>query len=398
MRPLRALAIFALLLAGWSGWRVDSSLGVFAVWAAARMQAVSGRVAEAAPQPRIVEAYAWSLEPALAGSGAGQTRRLVFADARVLAAGMAPAIAPAMVEADAKADPGAASPARGAAAAAPLSSPPPAPGGYQRAEAAYGALAARQLRAAADGFSAALAADPAHPNAGAWRVELRRLRQRWHGEAYALFREGGSVLTAGQRPLYGGGQAGLRLAYTPAPLAPQPVDLFARATVAADWFDVDGKSAQAALGVGWRPFGRDGPMLSAERLVAIGRGARSAFAVRAEGAATHFADARLPLDLAVYAEAGIIGARRRDPFAGGQMTALYPVFATDRTRLALGGGAWAGVEDAGNSVARADIGPALALSHRIGRTAVELRAEYRARVAGNAAPGSGPVVTVVTRY
>ena len=57
----------------------------------------------------------------------------------------------------------------------------------------------------------------------------------------------------------------------------------------------------------------------------------------------------------------------------------------------IGGGAWAGGQ---KGVGRVDIGPRASVSFRVKRIGVRAAVDYRARVAGHAAPGSGPALTL----
>lgn len=270
---------------------------------------------------------------------------------------------------------------------------------FAAAEDAYAALARGDRRHAADRFETAIDGAPAHPNAGLWRTALQQLRRRWGFDAYSLLRDGGGSIAANSRPLLGGGQSGARVGYTLNPLARRPVEIFARLNVAQDGFDVDGRSAQAAIGAAWQPLGRHGPSLGVERLIAIRRGGRNAWAARIAGGAAHTANARLPIDLSAYAEAGVAGLQQRDLFAGGQAYALYPLRIDDTTRVTVGAGAWGSTQDsAGGRLSRVEIGPSAQITRRVRGGSVELRAEYRRRVIGNAAPGSGPAITVATRF
>jgi hypothetical protein len=389
MRPLRALAVLMLLLAAWTGWRVDVARATYAAMLADR------RV----PPARGTELpllYAWATAPTWHPDSAPVDARAPLAGhAAVVAAPIAPAALAgsdaAALAADRALDP--------VPRVAPL--PPsaaPARYAYMAADRAYHALAGGDRRAAAADFAAALAAMPDHPNAGPWRAELARLERRWSLEAYSLIRDAGDAALAPARPLFGGGQSGARIGYTLDPLASRPLELFARLNVGQDWLDVDGRSAQAAIGAGWRPLGHNGPAIAAERLISVGQGARDAWALRLSGGAARAANAALPVDLSAYAEATVVGARRRDWFAGGQAHALHPLLATPRMHIAVGAGLWGGIQHAGTTTGRLDIGPSAQLTHRVGAGAIELRAEYRARVAGTAAPGSGPAVTVSARY
>lgn len=271
----------------------------------------------------------------------------------------------------------------------PVTPRPPALSGYERAAIAYADLARRDRRAAAQGFAAALDAAPDVPNATAWRVELSRLRQRWSGDAFILVRGAGPT-GLGVAPLLGGGQSGGSLAYTPDPLARRPVAVVARAAVAhrGAFFGlagVDEASLQTALGIRWQVA--PGASLTAERLFAGGALARKAWMARAAGGG----DGKFgPLRLDAYAEVGIVGARRRDAFASAQAHAVMPLVAD----LNAGGGVWASVQHATGTVHRVDIGPTI-----VWRTGpLTVRGDWRFRVTGNAAPDSGPALTIAAGF
>lgn len=172
----------------------------------------------------------------------------------------------------------------------------------------------------------------------------------------------------------GGSQAGARLAYA-----------FNRALAASlrTTSNIGGeRGAEVALGVRWTPL-RNVPLsITAERRHGFGSG-RSAFALFAEGGVY---DRPMPFRMRMdaYAQAGVVGFRRRDLFADGAMTFTRPVW----RQFSLGGGVWGGVQP---GVYRIDAGPRLSL--RVGRS-MRIHLDYRQRIAGNAAPGSGPAVTI----
>ncbi|TRW14012.1 hypothetical protein [Glacieibacterium frigidum] len=275
---------------------------------------------------------------------------------------------------------------------AALFAPPrlaPSPAAFDLAAAAYADLARRDRRSAASKFEAALAVDPAASNAPAWRTELRRLRQQWSGDAYILVRGAGPT-GLGVAPLFGGGQSGGSLAFTPDPLARRPIAVVARATVAHEGKDfgiagIDRGSLQTALGVRWQVV--PGASLTAERLIAGGSAARDAWVLRTAGGTAHKLG---PVQLDVYAEAGVVGARRRDTFASAQARAELPLPAG----LDAGGGAWVSIQNAATTVHRVDIGPTI--GWRAGP--ITARADWRFRVAGDAAPGSGPALTLSAAF
>lgn len=386
MRPVRAFAMLSITLAMWAVWRFDEASVTYAAMLSARRGAATqARSAQPVPAMHALVPLAASDAPALAG-------RLVAMhsapehDAETMIAGAAAPPDAHRPDTESDAPPVSAARFGGTDTA------------FASAEAAYHAMARGDRRAAAQGFASALAADPRHPNASAWRAELSALRKRWRMDAYSLVREGASGLVS-DRPLLGGGQSGIRLGYTPDPLAQRPIELFGRLAIAHDGLSPKGRSTQAAIGAAWMPLGRGGPAVGAERLIALGREGRDAWAIRVSGGAWHTADAKLPLDLSGYAEAGIVGASSRDGFAGAQALALYPIAMRKGTRIGIGGGVWGSVQDGETRTAsRLELGPGAQLSQQIGKGTIELRGEYRFRIAGDAAPGSGPTLTVATRF
>ena len=271
--------------------------------------------------------------------------------------------------------------------------PSTVPSAFDVATAAYVELAKGHRRAAATGLNAALDADPSAANAPGWARDRRALGKRWSVDAYVFLRDAGNV-GIGLSPLLGGGQSGASLAWTPIPLARRPLYAVARITAANAGglrFDgFDNGSTQAAAGVRWQVVPQ--LSLSAERLFAVGRDGRAAWTLRAAGGvARHIG----PLIADAYAEGGVLGIRHRDLFAGAQARIVFPLtFA--RLRFEPGGGLWSGIQRTGTSVERVDVGPTLAVA----ADDWHLRAavDYRFRVAGNAAPGSGPAVTVSSAF
>jgi hypothetical protein len=200
---------------------------------------------------------------------------------------------------------------------------------------------------------------------------------RWSVSAWSFVRRGdGAALATGGT--LGGSQAGIRATYRLAGA------LAASARVASPLGRPRG--AEAALGLDWRLPGRVPLHLLAERRQKLGREGRSAFGITLYGGAD---DIRLgPLRLDAYGQAGAVGARRRDLFADGAARLSLPL-----GRLKLGIGAWAAAQP---GAARVDIGPQLALP--LPGRGVTLAVDWRRRIAGQAAPGSGPALTVAAGF
>ena len=210
-------------------------------------------------------------------------------------------------------------------------------------------------------------------------LEPRRI-DRWQLTTWALLRSQQTGI-AGSRSLAAGGQlgasqAGARLMYN---LTGQ-IALAARTSS-----EVGRRGGEIAAGVRVQPFAHLPIWLTAERRQAIGRygGGRNAFALFAEGGVY---DLPLPwrFSLDSYLQGGIVGARSRDLFVDGALTATRPVF----SRFSAGFGIWGGAQP---GLYRIDAGPRITM--RV-RGNVKLHLDWRQRLRGNARPGSGPALTL----
>ncbi len=260
----------------------------------------------------------------------------------------------------------------------------------------YRGLRAGDRRAAARQFEAALAADPEAPQAGAWAAELAALRRRWGVEAYVLARGPGASDALAAGPVLGGGQAGAELRFIPDPMARRPIAAFARVSSAAGRDGgLDPDSAEAAVGVRWRPLSRVPLALDAERRFALGALSRNAWAGRLSGgAAVEGRVAGRTLLVESWGEGGVVESRGGiDLYAGGQVRGATPLATLGRMTIDAGAGAWgAGQRSFGETSSRLDLGPSTRI--RLGDWPVSAQIDYRVRVAGDAEPGTGPAVTV----
>lgn len=238
---------------------------------------------------------------------------------------------------------------------------------------AYIHLAAGNRRAAVYYFDAALAGSD--PQAGMWRKQRDQLTRRWSANAYSLVRASGDMGLVGA-PLLGGSQSGISFGFSPDPLSSRPLTLKLRGGVD----HVRGEDGFAAVGIEWRPFT---PItLAVEQISTSGRSAHHSWAVRASGGTEQNIGA---LRLVSYAEGGLIG---DSPYAAGQVRAAV-ILHRKLTEIAPGFGVWASLQHDRKTIDRVDVGPGVV--GRIGPLAVEV--DYRFRIAGNASPGSGPVLT-----
>lgn len=211
---------------------------------------------------------------------------------------------------------------------------------------------------------------------------------RLRGSGWVFWRPGGmqqSALSSVGR--LGGSQAGLRLDYELTPGARHRVAAYARATSALE----RPAAPEAALGIAVQPLRTVPVTLALERRIALGKGARNAMAVMAVGG---FGPTPVVkgIEAEAYAQAGMVGFRRRDGFVDGKLSLLSPV-ANSPLRIggAVSGGAQPGVR-------RLDIGPEVQLRLPLPSVAARLSVEWRERIAGRAAPASGLAVTLATDF
>lgn len=206
-------------------------------------------------------------------------------------------------------------------------------------------------------------------------------RSRLSGSAWLVARGGGGLggsLGGGQ---LGGSQAGVRLAY-----ALNSGRSLALATRLSS--PLGAGSRELALGLEWQPTrlplrlvteqriaidgGRGGPMIGivgGAGPVAIGAG------FVAEG----------------YGQAGWIARDGGEGFADGAARVARGVATLGVVPVQLGGGIWGAAQ---KGTARLDLGPSLSAAVPVGSRRVRVSLDWRQRVAGNARPGSGLVLTL----
>lgn len=216
--------------------------------------------------------------------------------------------------------------------------------------------------------------------------------ERWQAGAWLLWRPGRSPTASAEAGAaaggqLGGSQAGMRIDYLLAPRSALRPAAYARVTAALK----RPHAPEAAAGIAIRPVGVLPVSIGLERRVALGAGGRDAFALLAAGgfgprpvAAGVIADG--------YAQAGVVGFRRTDGFVDGRLSLLAPV---SRSPLSVGmtlsGGAQPGAS-------RLDIGPEARVRLPLADRAARLSVEWRQRVAGRAAPGSGLAITLAADF
>lgn len=225
---------------------------------------------------------------------------------------------------------------------------------------------------------------PARPNATPLALAARSAPGRWSASAWLFVRrdEGGTALAPGG--MLGGGQSGARLLYRLNRDSRQRLALSGRLYAPLR----RRAGAEAALGLDWHPIARLPVNILAERRQALGEEGRSAFALTIYGGGGR----RLPggLRLDGYAQTGMVGLRSRDLFVDGAVRLSAPVGPVE-----LGAGAWGAAQP---GVSRLDAGPQISVRLPVEPTNLRLSAEWRFRLAGDAAPASGPALTLAADF
>jgi len=244
-------------------------------------------------------------------------------------------------------------------------------------------------------YPAVLSAAPSPPQADR-QPEPPPALARWSGDAWLLLRPGdngfnapgaglpGAIVPAG---FYGGSQAGAVLRYRLAPSSAWRPTLYLRAASGIE----RPRGEEVALGFAFRPLGKVPVAAMVE-----GRATRTTTGTVVRPAAalvTELPPAQLPggLRAEAYLQAGYVGGRDATGFVDGQARIEKPLASLGKFRLRAGGGVWGGAQRGAN---RLDLGPTATLEIPLGTATSRLAADYRFRMAGGAAPGSGPVVTV----
>ncbi|QYJ07952.1 hypothetical protein [Qipengyuania flava] len=217
--------------------------------------------------------------------------------------------------------------------------------------------------------------------------------KRWRFDSWVVLRQGGAGLsgTGSQPASYGASQMGSVLAYRLAPSSRRQPSAYARASQAL----VAAGEREVALGLSARPLPRLPVSLHLEARVTERPGETE---VRpAAFLAGGFERVDLPAGLRArgYGQAGYVHGDFATAFADGKIVADREVASFDLGKASLGVGAWGGAQKGAH---RLDIGPTLSLDIRLGETPARLEADYRWRLAGNAEPGNGGVLTLSTGF
>jgi hypothetical protein len=148
------------------------------------------------------------------------------------------------------------------------------------------------------------------------------------------------------------------------------------------------RTAEMAAGLRWQPLRQIPIALTAERRQSFGPDkGPPAFALFAEGG-LYDRPIVAGFNLDAYLQAGVVGLRERAGFVDGSATLTRPLW----RQFSAGIGMWGGAQP---GLARFDVGPRL--SYRIG-SKMRVHVDYRQRLLGQAAPGSGPVLTLAANF
>lgn len=221
-------------------------------------------------------------------------------------------------------------------------------------------------------------------------LSTRQTGLRWSADGWLLWRGTGGIPSLGGT--YGASQAGAVLRYQLVPGSARHPALYLRASspVTAP------HGAELAIGLALRPLPRVPVVAGAELRVVQSRLGRAALRPAAM-LVSEFPPMSAPLGLRaeVYAAAGYVGGRDATAFVDGQVRADRRIMRLGAAELRAGGGLWGGAQ---RGAARLDIGPSATLFLPLGSGSGRLSADWRLRVSGDAAPPSGPALTLSASF
>ncbi len=223
--------------------------------------------------------------------------------------------------------------------------------------------------------------------------DLARVRsggeRRWSGDGWLMWREGGAIARNGvTAPTYGASQGGVVLRYRLAPSSALQPTAYLRVTGAMD----NSGQADSAFGFSARPIG-------ALPLIAAVEGRVSRFSngsIHLRPAAmviTELTPQPLPFAMRaeIYGAAGYVGGPGATGFVDGQLRLDHHLATVGPTEIRAGGGLWGGAQQ---GASRLDVGPTATVRVAGEHFGARLGFDWRLRVAGDAAPTSGPAVTL----
>lgn len=203
---------------------------------------------------------------------------------------------------------------------------------------------------------------------------------RLTGSAWLIARPGSGLSQSPLGGQLGGSQAGIRLAY--ATDRARRLALVGRVAT-----PLAGPGREAAAGIEWQPTRVPVRIVAEQRLAIDGGGGGPAIGVVGGVGPVSIGDFRLE----AYGQAGVIGRGRGVGYVDGAVRIDRPIAKRHGVTLAGGLGAWGAAQP---GAARIDVGPVIAASVPISERRVRIAIEWRARVGGRAAPGSGLALSI----
>lgn len=198
----------------------------------------------------------------------------------------------------------------------------------------------------------------------------------WSASFWAVARQGGGALLPGGQ--LGGTQAGVRILRR----LDRRGDLSASLRLSAP---SQGLGREMAVGLDWKPVRRLPARLIVEERIPLdsGPGGTALLAVAGYGPR----DLAPGLTVSAYAQGGVVARGTVEPFADGAARVSTPL----TPAIDLGLGIWGGAQ---RDAQRLDVGPTLGIALPVAERRVRLSLDWRQRVAGRAAPNSGPALTI----
>ncbi|MBW4330645.1 hypothetical protein KY084_07110 [Stakelama sp. CBK3Z-3] len=214
---------------------------------------------------------------------------------------------------------------------------------------------------------------------------LRPASKRWQASGWIFYRPGGGDAFAANLPSLGGSQAGFRAAYTLDTEHRLSASLRVAAPLAMD-------GAELMAGIAWQPFDAPVTVLAEERFGLDHQGSAPSLTLVGGQGPEPVAPG---VDMESYGEIGAIARDRIDYFAGASLRLSHKIARVAGQSIRIGTGAWGGIQ---RGAKRLDIGPSLSSDVALAGGNARLSIEWRQRVAGNAAPGSGLALTLGTDF
>ncbi len=218
-------------------------------------------------------------------------------------------------------------------------------------------------------------------------------QRRWRFDGWVSLREGGALSPEGGAlpASYGASQVGAVLAYRVAPSSALSPAVYVRGSRA---LIEDGES-EVAAGLRVRPAQNIPIDLHVEaRVTDRPAGTEIRPAVFATAG---FYDVALAAGVRArgYAQAGYVHGEFATAFADGKFIAERTLARHNAGAIHFGAGAWGGAQE---GASRLDIGPSISSDLKLGQGGARLELDYRFRIAGNAEPANGAVLTLSTGF